>query len=95
MNSVANIMRDSILPNTDARFANHACEPNAIITKLLYLVIIKPVRAGEEITFIYNDGDPSERWDDAWTFECKCNTPSCQGRIDRYVEGFCSICDSE
>ncbi|KAI9101241.1 hypothetical protein DFS34DRAFT_463244 [Phlyctochytrium arcticum] len=73
-----------LLPQSNARFANHSCDPNAYIGDRLELKLKRAVREGEQITFIYNVGEDSDYWDPVWNFECCCKTDRCQGMIDRY-----------
>ncbi|KAI3633163.1 hypothetical protein MIR68_008701 [Amoeboaphelidium protococcarum] len=52
-----------LLPITNARYCNHACVPNCVIADDFYVLTIRPVKAGEELTFLYNksgnsDGEP-------------------------------------
>lgn len=58
------------------RYLNHSCDPN---TKLvgLALVALRPVRAGDEITYNYNTSE----WELAEPFDCKCGSPSCEATI--------------
>jgi hypothetical protein len=61
------------------RFTNHSCDPN---TKLVdrSLVALRPVRAGDEVTYNYNTSE----WELAEPFECRCGSPSCE----RTIRGF-------
>ncbi|KAI8821321.1 uncharacterized protein EV422DRAFT_37833 [Fimicolochytrium jonesii] len=72
-----------LLPTSDARFANHSCDPNAKLTNL-QIILTRPVKKDEEITFLYNPGDDTDYWDPAWNFKCCCGSTDCQGDIDRY-----------
>jgi len=75
-----------IVPQSEARFVNHGCEPNCTINGQLEIVTIAAVSAGEELTIDYvritraNAGDAF--WDERWTFECSCGSPQCLGLID-------------
>jgi SET domain-containing protein len=79
--------------STEAREANHSCDPNCMIDGQLDLVTVRPVGAGEELTFSYVmvDRGQYERsmedffWDERWTFDCRCGSPNCVGRVDRYL----------
>lgn len=78
-----------MLYKTNARYANHSCDPNCFVGDDLKIITIKDVKKGEELTYSYNgcyDGeDPKELfWDPAWNFECKCGSEKCQKIIDRY-----------
>ena len=61
------------------RFTNHSCDPN---TRLVgrALVALRPVRAGDEITYNYNTSE----WELAEPFECRCGSPDCE----RQIRGF-------
>ncbi|KAJ3079601.1 hypothetical protein HK102_003671, partial [Quaeritorhiza haematococci] len=43
------------LPVSNARYANHSCDPNSYITDNQELVTKRLVREGEQITFVYNN----------------------------------------
>ncbi|KAJ3168338.1 histone methyltransferase set2 [Geranomyces variabilis] len=74
-----------MLPRSNARFANHSCDPNAFIcSDTLDLVLRRAVKKDEQITFLYNQGADSDYWDPVWNFKCCCGAAQCQGLIDRY-----------
>jgi uncharacterized protein len=61
-----------------ARLANHSCDPNCesdIIRGRIWVVALKDIRKGEEITYDYNF--PVE--DDLLV--CKCGTKKCRGYV--------------
>lgn len=65
-------------------FVNHSCEPNSKIFKnkgKLYLVAIKNIAKGEEITFDYSTIIAS---DDFWTMKCNCGSTTCRGTIGQF-----------
>lgn len=77
-----------LIPTSPARFANHSCDPNCKVNDDLEMVTIRPVAAGEELTFAYNRVYPGESpppWDPRWSFRCACGAPDCQGSIDGWV----------
>lgn len=82
-----------LIPRTSARWANHSCDPNCKIDDQLGLVTIRPVAAGEELTYSYvlvdrghyDRNSENFFWDERWTFECRCGSPNCVGRVDRYL----------
>jgi hypothetical protein len=77
-----------IIPKTSARYINHSCDPNCKINNDLEVVTMRPVNHGEELTISYNIIDKKwidATWDSRWNFKCACNSPICQGMIDRYV----------
>ena len=49
------------------RFLNHSCRPNATVARRA-LIAIKPIAAGEEITFDYN----TTEYEIASPFHCRC-----------------------
>ncbi len=62
-----------------ARFLNHSCEPNCeaqFIEGHIWLVAIREIRAGEEITFNY-----SYDLEDYREHPCRCGAKSCVGYI--------------
>ena len=64
---------DGSKKNNIARFINHSCHPNceAITSnKKVYIMNIKPIKKGEELTYDYN----LESYQ--WITHCRC--PSCQ-----------------
>lgn len=60
-----------------ARFINHSCEPNCeaqIIDGHIWIVAIKDIEAGEELTFNY--GYSLDNYQD---YPCKCGSHKCVG----------------
>ncbi|KAJ3056942.1 hypothetical protein HK097_002320 [Rhizophlyctis rosea] len=52
-----------LLPTSNARYANHSCDPNTYINApTLELVTRRPLKANEQITFVYNNGDEVNDW---------------------------------
>jgi hypothetical protein len=58
------------------RFLNHSCDGNAMLQEN-YLVAIRPICAGDEVTFNYN----ATEYEMAHPFTCHCNSPFCIGEI--------------
>jgi SET domain-containing protein len=63
------------------RWANHSCEPNAELiwhdsSREAWLTSLRPLQAGEEITFDYGFSLA-----DSLFHPCTCRTPGCIGRI--------------
>jgi uncharacterized protein len=79
-----------LITKTNARYANHSCEPNCFVGDDLKIVTIKKVKKGEELTYSYNtyideDEDAEDfLWDSKWNFECKCGSKNCQKLIHGY-----------
>lgn len=62
-----------------AKFINHSCSPNSeteIIRGHIWIIAIKDIKKGEEITFDY--GFNTEGYED---FPCKCGSENCVGYI--------------
>jgi SET domain-containing protein len=70
----------TVLWNT-ARYSNHSCDPNCDIaktTRTLWLVALRDICEGEELTFNYGYAyDPEEYTD----FPCRCGAHTCCGYI--------------
>jgi hypothetical protein len=58
-------------------FVNHSCEPNAGIRGDLWLVSIRAIEAGEQITFDYS----TTMQENYWTMECDCRSPLCRNSV--------------
>lgn len=56
---------------------NHSCDPNCGILGSILLVAIRPIAAGEEVSYDYamSDGSPYDE------FECSCGAATCRGQI--------------
>ncbi|KAF9313648.1 hypothetical protein BG003_005001 [Podila horticola] len=74
----------SLLASTPAIYANHGCEPNAKINSQQEIVAIRPIKAGEQVLFLYNNDTEDQLWDPLWTFDCKCGAKNCQGLVNTY-----------
>ena len=62
-----------------ARFLNHSCAPNCdadFIDGRIWIVTIRPVACGEELTFNYGYDLPDYR-----EHPCRCGAPGCVGYI--------------
>lgn len=75
------------------RSINHSCDPNAGIRGRNELVVIKPIRKGEEITFDYS----TTMWEDAeqvkrlydeetWSIPCACGAAQCRKEITDFYK---------
>ncbi len=59
-------------------YMNHACEPNVTIDfEALEVVAIRPIAAGDLVTFDYNICE----WDMREPFACRCGASRCIGEI--------------
>lgn len=77
-----------LIPQSSARYLNHACHPNCRVNDDLEVVALRSVLSGEELTISYNTARPGEvlpAWDERWTFRCACGAADCQGTIDGWV----------
>lgn len=61
------------------RFLNHSCDPNAAL-RGRHLFALRPIRAGEEVTFDYN----TTEYEMAEPFECRCGSLRCLGEVRGY-----------
>lgn len=62
-------------------FLNHSCSPNSFVRKSggkFYLVALKGIQKGEEITFDYDTTDYDNK---ELSFECKCSAENCRKKI--------------
>jgi hypothetical protein len=81
-----------LIPDTDARYLNHSCDPNCRISDELEVFTIRTVRNGEELTISYNFADAAEYrdrpgnyfWDERWNFTCRCGAANCIGEVKGY-----------
>ncbi len=65
-------------------FLNHSCDPNAKVVKSanrLYIVSIKLIPRGEEVTIDYSTIITS---DDTWEMKCNCGADDCRGLIKKF-----------
>ena len=63
----------------DTDFFNHSCDPNAGFRGQIFLVAMREIRAGEEITFDYSmTVSESAESDMVFRMECRCGSPRCR-----------------
>jgi len=80
-----------LIPETDARFVNHACDPNCFIDDDLFIVTRTGIPLGAELTISYNRISESEAndwghfWHPAWSFHCQCGAAKCCGFVNTYI----------
>lgn len=70
---------DGNVPGNPARFLNHGCQPNCealLENGRIWLVSLRQVRAGEELTFNYGYD-----LEDYRQYPCSCRAPGCVGYI--------------
>jgi uncharacterized protein len=66
----------------DTDFFNHSCDPNAGIRGQIFLVAMRPIAKGEEITFDYAmTVSESAGSDIVFEMKCECGSPRCRGMI--------------
>ena len=68
------------LDNT-ARYVNHSCDPNCALqttSRAIWVVALRDIQAGEELTHQYNYEYDPERYTD---FPCFCGAKNCIGYI--------------
>jgi SET domain-containing protein len=73
----------SIEESDDADFFNHSCEPNAGLKGQIFLVAMRDIEKGEEITFDYVMSCAQEG-EKRVLFECNCGLPSCRKEITNH-----------
>lgn len=69
-------------------FVNHSCNPNSVVkvqTNQAFLMSIRPIIAGEEITFDYST--TSTESPDTWSMNCNCSKFDCR----KLITGFDSL----
>lgn len=70
-----------IMAREPAVRTNHSCDPNAGIVRDVFLVAMRDIAEGEEVTFDY-----STIIADTWVLECKCGSDRCRGSVGKYVD---------
>jgi hypothetical protein len=66
----------------DTDFFNHSCDPNAGFSGQVFLVALRDIRAGEEITFDYAmTVSESVGSDMVFSMDCSCGSPRCRKTI--------------
>lgn len=76
---VLGIMKKSEIFDTD--FFNHSCEPNAGFKGQIFLVAMKNISKGEEITFDYAMVLHSVLGLDSYKLKCLCKRKGCRGIV--------------
>jgi uncharacterized protein len=68
------------VPENNAKYMNHSCEPNCeteiLDKKEIWITTIKEIKIGEELSFNYGFGIEEHK-----DYPCKCGTKSCIGYI--------------
>jgi uncharacterized protein len=60
-----------------ACYFNHSCEPNCGIRPDLYLVSLRDIKEGEELTYDYS----TTMLERKWTMPCRCGKPACRSVV--------------
>ncbi len=76
---------DAGVDGNDARFVNHACEPNCesvIEDRRVFIEALRTIKPGEELTYDYQiqreDDDPPDVDE---VFACRCGFAGCRGSM--------------
>ena len=76
---------DAGVEGNEARFVNHACEPNCesvIQERRVFIEALRSIEPGEELTYDYQiqreAGDPPDVDE---VFACRCGFPNCRGSM--------------
>lgn len=64
-----------------ATYVNHSCEPNAGIKGQIFLVAMRDIATGEEITFDYAMALHRSPGNPPYSFACTCVTKTCRKQI--------------
>jgi hypothetical protein len=62
------------------RYFNHSCDPNCGLNPALDLILIKPVKAGEELRWDYS----TSMMERDWKMACTCGKPNCRKVISDF-----------
>jgi uncharacterized protein len=62
----------------DARYMNHSCNPNCVITDFDFEIAIRDIAPGEQLT---NDYAMMHLTDDE-PFRCRCGEPLCRSKVE-------------
>jgi hypothetical protein len=69
----------------DTDFFNHSCDPNSGFKGQVFLVAMRDIRTGEEITFDYGmTVSESVGSDMVFAMDCACGSPHCRKKITEH-----------
>ena len=76
---------DAGVGGNEARFVNHACEPNCesvIESRRVFIDALRTIEAGEELTYDYQiQRETDDPPDNDQVFACRCGLPGCRGTM--------------
>src|SRR5215469_11935578 len=76
---------DAGVNGNEARFVNHACEPNCesvIERRRVFIDALRDIEPGEELTYDYQiQREPDDPPDIDQVFACRCGAPGCRGTM--------------
>ena len=76
---------DAGVDGNEARFVNHACQPNCesvIENRRVYIEAIRSIAAGEELTYDYQiQREADDPPDVDMVFACRCGAKRCRGSM--------------
>jgi uncharacterized protein len=75
---------DGAVAGNDSRFINHSCEPNCEAVEIdghIWIQALRPIAAGEELTYDYAYERVDEDEDLSTLYCCRCGAPGCRGTI--------------
>ena len=65
----------------EALFFNHSCEPNTGIKGQIFLIAMRSIEPGEEVTFDYAMCLHETEGVEPYRLKCHCGHPNCRGTI--------------
>jgi uncharacterized protein len=76
---------DAAVGGNEARFVNHACEPNCesvIEDRRVFIEAVRAIEPGEELTYDYQiQREVDDPPDVDAIFACRCGSPRCRGSM--------------
>jgi SET domain-containing protein len=81
----AKIVIDAGVGGNEARYINHACDPNCestTIDKRVFIEAVRTIPKGEELAYDYQiQRDPDDAPDVDEVFACRCGAENCRGSM--------------
>jgi uncharacterized protein len=63
-------------------YMNHSCDPNAGFKGQIFVVAMKSIKPGEEVTFDYAMSMHSNKKSNSYfSFDCECGSKKCRGKV--------------